>query len=697
MKHLMGRDEYLSKVNEGVIGNAIRAGVRKIKDAFSILMRKVKNFIAVFDDEGNVLPVVSVQAVIDNASGSESVNVYASQDIVDSVVAAGGKGCGTTAQEMDDGDDYEYMDEDSNEYKNFMSMLNIIKENYGPEAAEKLNERISYSKPGAKLNVCQLNSELFKEKLNKLIVRKNSPRKKSRFREDGYSKEDMNTNMLIFGAPGIGKSAIPNAVIKAYNEGKSAKDSVALITINCATLGSDGFMMPTIPLRKDIMGFIERNRGENEVLGTIDDVDKAELSAALRDQKDAFSAPPKWLPVYHRTGNDKINTILNEVANGGIWSKTGRDTDAIETGSGGIILFDELFRADPAIFNQLMTFLLDKRIDKWTLGSKWSIIACSNRPADSNIVSDVWEEVAEAAIADRFAEMWLLIPDPEGWKKYMRKQGLTGENEILFKFIFDPDSMEGSEYTRWHRGDSLLDIQNDSSQGNEKSKSETTPVTPRRWEVVWDKLVEYMDDNDLNSVLEIPQKDLSDLISGTFTGDFVQEFLNWFEAHTGNVDIEEIIKDPTNVFPSKNTVTDDAVIIRDLWEQFEKKYVEVKKNKDGEIISTKCKFVPDEEISNIFLWLGIHMRDQANLVRTDFFELLDKVCENETDNSLDKKTKMLQVLQAAWPESKDLEEEKEENPESYEEILEMMRTYFPWRLKGDKIMFIDEYGDEDNE
>lgn len=680
MKNLLSRDEYLT-LNEG-FGDIVKKGFNKLKGLFSLMIKKVKNFIVVFDKEGNVLPVVTPQTVIDNASSSQSVNVYASKEMSDSVVGAGGKGCDSTAKEIDNGSDYDYMKEDSVEYKNFLSLTKYIKENYGVDNLDELNERISYSKPGEKLNICQLNSEKFKNKLTNLITKKNSAPKKSKFRPSGYEKRDTNTNLLIFGAPGIGKSAIPNAVIKAYNEGKSAQDSVTLITINCATLGSDGFMMPTIPMKRDILGFVNRNKETIPSLGVIDDIPEDELNMALRDQKDAQLAPPQWLPCYHRTGDEKINKVLDTVANGGVWAPdSSRPDETIETGSGGIILLDELFRADPAIFNQLMTFLLEKKIDKWQLGSKWTILACSNRPADSKIVSEVWEATAEAAISDRFAEMWILVPDPEGWKQYMRKQGLTHENEILFKFIFDPDSMDGDEYSRWHRADSKMDFEADASMGNEKSKAETLPITPRRWETMWDRLVEYMDDNDLNSVIEIPVEDLGDIAAGVFTPDFKQEFVDWIVAHTGNVDINDVIKDPTNTYPSKNKHTDDVVIVKDIWEQFEKKF-------------GKKKDFDEDVLVNIMIWLGMHFYEQGNIVDSEFIQPLASFC----DKDLIEYKKFNAVIAAAFPSKDDYEGDSFYNQEiikdNIDKIKSMMKEYFPWRLKGDEIQFIDDYEEE---
>ena len=39
-------------------------------------------------------------------------------------------------------------------------------------------------------------------------------------------------------------------------------------------------------------------------------------------------------------------------------------------------------------------------------------------------------------------------PDPESWKKWARSKGME---EIILDFIFDEDSKDFDEFSRWHR------------------------------------------------------------------------------------------------------------------------------------------------------------------------------------------------------------------------------------------------------
>ena len=55
----MNRDEYLQKANEGFIKDTIKKGWEKVKSFFKFGFKKIKDVLAVIDNNGNVLPVVS--------------------------------------------------------------------------------------------------------------------------------------------------------------------------------------------------------------------------------------------------------------------------------------------------------------------------------------------------------------------------------------------------------------------------------------------------------------------------------------------------------------------------------------------------------------------------------------------------------------------------------------------------------------
>ena len=65
--------------------------------------------------------------------------------------------------------------------------------------------------------------------------------------------------------------------------------------------------------------------------------------------------------------------------------------------------------------------------------------------------------------------------------------------EIILKFIFDENSKDDDEYTRWHRMDGFEE------QGDEDSGK---PVTPRTWEKAWIDICNYELENELDSILD---------------------------------------------------------------------------------------------------------------------------------------------------------------------------------------------------
>ena len=706
MKNLLSREEFLNQLDEGFIRDTFRKGVNAIKKVLSIGMKKIKNFIASFDTNGNVLPVVSLQATIDHFAGNKNVQVFAPKEISDSVVAAGGNGCSSEAVYVGD-DDTESTDgpsgkewakwmkekqfEKSIEYQNFKRIPKLIKEHYSctDEEADEIFERVFYSnkhndgeRTTGTSKYAQLTPDTFVEELNKRIRFKQSDKKLSK----GNKVQQDPGNMLVFGAPGIGKSTIPKQVIKNYNEDKEAYQKMALISVNCANINTGDLMMPNLPKNKDIMGILNQHKDDFPQLAffnNLDDNTKQDLAKELKSsgQTIAPESPKSWLPCYRRTGTD-IDAVLRVIADGGIMETTitktnkftgEKTTEEIHemTGSGGILLFDEFLRAKPGVFDELMNFLLEGHVGDWYLGPKWIVIACSNRPCDDVTTAETWETFGDAA-TDRWHKIYHMEPDPESWKKWARSKGME---EIILKFIFDENSKDYDEFSRWHRMEGA-DAQGDTDRGK--------PVTPRTWEKAWIDICNYELENNLDSILEIPLNTLKKIVSGTFDNDFVQEFITWIEQHTGNVDLEQIIKDPTNTFPTKNKDTDDVVIFENLWEQIEKKY-------------TEQQDIPDKELANIFCWLGMNFQNGGNLVFTYIIQNLDKILPNGKDNpnrwSTKKKSNLM--LNAAWPTLDSVDELYNETEigskkKILEKMKELMNEYFPWRIEGDKIKYVDE-------
>lgn len=713
MKNLMSRDEYLDQMNEGVIRDTVRKGLEKIKSIFNIGMKKIKDFIAVFDNRGHVLPVVTPQAVIDRFSDNDSIKVYSSADMDQSCKAAGGAGCETGNAPVKEDEPYDFgpkgkefakwmLDgkyKDTVEYQNLMSVPGIIQECYecSSEEAKELFEgmleedwedtkrdRVSYTNaPGEALSELDtITSSDFEDILNKMINDMIVNGGKVIKRSDGKTKKPWG-NVLIFGAPGIGKSTVPNLIVNKFNaDAKTPAGQISLITVDCPNIAVGDFMMPTMPQPKMVLDMIEKNpEAFPEAAGFVKDLSpeqqsSLEKSLAATKQFEAHSAPKAWLPSYRKTGDDDLDSLLNTYANGGVY--TDEEEHTHKTGNGGIIMFDEFLRTDPNVFKQLMIFLLTREMEGWTLGSKWIIIACSNRPCDDQEVDNVWKKWnGGPAAKDRFQRMFHLEPTPREWQAWAKGKGC---DQLLLDFIFDKNTkVENDEYPRWH-----------SMVKNSAKGGQILPISPRRWQTAFEAINSFEIDNDLSDISQMSIHDVRGVLKGIFDKSFIVEITNWLEDNMNKVDLDEIIKDPEHTYlPKKFSGKDAAMaatLIKNLWSQFEDKF------KDS---PEECT---DDVLANIFIWLGINYPHSFNEVYTAFINELDTVLPNNSEHRYSSKVKAFQMMYSAWPlkglenSVKNMEADSVDPwPKgSLETMKGYMTKYFPWNIDGDRIKYYDD-------
>lgn len=726
----MGRDEYLQKTNEGFIKDKIKKGWEKVKSFFKIGMKKIKDFIAIFDNEGHVLPVLAPQAVMDKFSDSSAVKVLGTASLNDSVTEAGGN-INTTKPVFDDEATYDYgpdgeeffdyvLDKkykDDVEFQNLMSIPSIIQEHYNipDEEMNKIFEdvmnedwetikkdRVNYVDKKELSNIKQINIKKFEGVINQLIEDWSINCGKSSISVDGDDVEigEPMGNVLIFGAPGIGKSTVPHAVVDKFNSEVAKFDQskmISLISINCANLSAGDFMMPTMPKENDVLPtlseFEDAFPQSSDYLKGLDDHQKKELAMTIQNsgQFKSSDAPKCWLPSYKPVGNNKINKMLDDYSNGGVYMD--KDKTTYKTGGGGIILFDELLRCDPDVFRQLMNFLLERSLNGWVLGSKWALIACSNRPCDDGEVNKVWKSWnSTPAAKDRWENMYQLIPDPESWKKWARKKGC---DELLLEFMFDKDSMVGDEYPRWHSM-----VPNSSSSANQ-----VLPVTPRRWQKAFSAIGKYKlkksreSGEKVSDLSELTLDEIKDCLEGYFDLDFVAEITSWLEDRMDAVDLDGIMKDPKSVYLPKKFVNDpDKAVV--LIENLKREFISRFKKNPGD-----CS---DDDLANVLIWLGINYPGDMFNVQAFMEAIVKDVFPNDTDHCISSYIKSLQVVNAAYPQrgiEKEVEEAENDDPSNYpwpkgsmDIIKDMMREYFPWRIDGDKIKYYDslDLGDDEN-
>lgn len=171
---------------------------------------------------------------------------------------------------------------------------------------------------------------------------------------------------LIWGAPGIGKTAITNAVIKSLGKGYRCID------VQTSKMSPDDWTLPRI--------------GSKMFIGASGE----EISLA-----EAQDIPKNWLPVYLPTDDPEENARRDDIAN---------------QGNGGIIFLDELLRASDEVQNTCLKLVNQRIIGDHKLGSKWAVIGASNRKSD-----DPEKQVdMGSALANRF-QHFNYVPTPDEW------------------------------------------------------------------------------------------------------------------------------------------------------------------------------------------------------------------------------------------------------------------------------------------
>jgi len=195
--------------------------------------------------------------------------------------------------------------------------------------------------------------------------------------------------LLIWGAPGIGKTAILNNVVKGF---QAAGNEYNLIVKTLSNETPDNFMLPK---------YVEV--GEGAV--------KAE------------DVPKTWLPVYHPTG-DKAKDAAADAA-------LGR----------GMLFIDELSRATQQVLNVCLPLINEGEFNGWKMGSGWCIVCASNRPEDE----DSGQAPLGNAMLNRFAHVYY-EPTVHTWRKWADKQGFMSPLLLQWLSLPETENMSGGKY-----------------------------------------------------------------------------------------------------------------------------------------------------------------------------------------------------------------------------------------------------------
>ena len=733
MRHILSREEFLNtpEVNEGFFKDTFNKVRNKISSWFVAGMKKVKGFIAVFDNKGNVLPVVTSQASVDHLSEVDGVQVFATSALSDDIKAAGGSGVSNRAS-YSDGDDKYYSPypkfnsraelvkwlksgeyKNSNEYKNFQTFAKIVNESIEKNASDAVNEDME-SKYSNRKGYSATSDETINQALVKSIGEMKAEIKKC---VQGYvhpktikklnrktgqwveTNQDLHKPLIMFGAPGLGKSTIPRAVCDAWNDavGDDINSKIALITVDLMQISPGDLMMPQIAQRVPVSQEIEKssmnmdksiqktgsfkNAASEEEQNKVKD--KIEKALGNLEMPKAKLSPQTWFPGYYAFPDEDVNEVLDDWANCGIHTRgdkeLGTNRNRTEkTAGGGILFFDETFRADPDIFTNLMNLFTDRQLNGWRLGSKWFILGASNRPADDSGIFDTLQAL-DSARMDRW-EFRIVQPDPKDWREWAEEN--LYPDPIVLDYIFSKVDGTTGEYPRFQTDVDKEDFA--------KTGSQLKPVSPRMWENVINRLNEYFDEDGKTSVAQYSKYELIKIINEVADKDLAEHFAEWVENNVKSIKLEEILKYNEDVKSRKKSkLTEEQA-------KSEGTIMDALKDKIDAYIKENGN-LSDAQMASVFTWIA-HNFPNYHYSIANFEAFLPDFagCSTETSKIIDLYPQTLLTIAAAYPrkEMEDIwngDDELDKKVFDKEKIIELCKKEFPNNIKGDKIIFANNW------
>ncbi len=563
-KHILTIDEF---VNEGLY-DKLRSGIKKIKEKFNLFRIKINDYYVATFKKNNTTNGTNSSITINGDTNIYTTMNYLAGDRVNGVSAFTkiespllNKNVESVAHIENKGDKYYgFLTKESREYKNFLYWIDVMEKMLlGGINEEKLpgETRVSLSAKGSMLDALpDITSDQLKNMLRRII-------------HDNPAENDINEDSLatfIFGAPGIGKTTIPKAIIKEFNEADENKTKKkSIIVIECGDLELGGFYLP-MPDDTDMKNILEARPGLEKKL--IDDYDFTDSD--IKNMKGVRvlkteESPKTWLPVYKPSSDIHTQRAQTLVANSGTikyreWNdKLGEFEELVEdTFDGGIIMFDEFLRADEELFKTIMQLITKRETSGgYRIGSKWSIIACSNRPCDDKEVRDRFAKLAPAFGNRMSGGAFNFIPDFNEWAEWARKCGYFDDDTLAFisqdtatnKDEYDVIGKKGKTqkavtYRRWHNLDP-------SKFHNMGPDNRMVFASPRSWAnlMLWvHKQIKYLG---LDSILDIDPGELKRQAIATIGLDIAEEYCTYMdrirEMGSKRPTTKSLFKGPVNI------------------------------------------------------------------------------------------------------------------------------------------------------
>lgn len=543
-------------IGEG-FGEFIKKGIKKVKSFLNTISVKLNDFYyGVFSADGNLMPAISPYTSMNYIATN---NVPGVQIVTNSTSKLLVPDARNTQYVNDNDEKYDFIKPNTREWENYKTFIGAINEHYEATGEMLFEEAMPLTAKGSGVGVEDITSKDLKSMLRKALL--NVP---------AYKKNGGKA-LCIFGAPGIGKSTIPKAIVKEYNS--SLDDSnkgrtKSVMVVNCGDLTLDGFYLP-LPEYTKLDDIAKSHPKIYDILQN-SGVDAEKLRRTV--VKKTMEAPKTWLPCYAVTADDEQNKVCNDIANGYVFSDKVFDEKSKswvevrnETTEGGILLFDEFFRADPEIFKILMQIILERQTQGgMAIGDKWAIVCCSNRPNDDDEVK-VSKQGSSPVLGNRFLDgAYNFVPDFEDWAEWATSKHILDPVVKMFLTAPTPPDSESTNnpydidihdadedkdvklrsYHRWHNVDPKL-------YKSVKDDSQFMFPTPRTWTALLEWIKDEKDENGVASVLDLKPgviRQKARGVIGTKTADDLVDFIK--EIKNSGLNISKIFNDPNYIIDS---------------------------------------------------------------------------------------------------------------------------------------------------
>lgn len=503
----------------------------------------------------------------------------------------------------------------SEEYDNFIKFMDMAASGKVNEARVSLtaNRMRANDAAAPNINVDDWNTRELTHYIKKQIAltQKNPGREKR--------------TLVVWGAPGIGKSSIPKAVIAELNaEGSGSEaEKMTVIVADCSMMTSDGFALPMPAKQADVDQLVKSSEAARKIAKE-NGISEEELKSI--PYMVSSDAPKTWLPVYKPTGDRKKDEILNALVNGATQPHYDKDgyVDYFEkTGAGGILLVDEFLRANPNVFFVVCQLMMNYTYGEYKLGDKWQIIAASNRPSDDKEIRQKFSAAAAAGF-NRMAHC-NFVPDFKDWSKWALNHGF---DETTLEFIASKP-FDGVD-SRWHNFDPEL----------KNTQNNVLFASPRSWSDAINDLQEECEYEGYKHFTEMPKKTFRRIVGTHLPEQLAQEYTDYYYE----------MSDISNIYTYNNVIADPNLRIEGNAK------VTCNQVVDGFVSAIRTKYsptnrIPVEEFKNCMIFLCNNFEGSSNVIYTNFYDKVFDICQlSATEEIEEEYNEVGEIFAAKFPE-----------------------------------------------